>query len=157
MGFVRDPRLRIALRWLLVVLRLLMGFMWLGTGWSWVTKPDAPAYLVGAIEVSLDRAVFFYVPFLKHVVLPNVGLFAFLVAWGEFLTGVALFLGTLSRFGAGVGMFILLNYALRQGPPSFKFFIPMLAIHIAILLGAAGRTLGGDHFLHKRWPKVPLW
>lgn len=86
-----QTRLRIALRWLLVVGRLLMGSMWLLTGWSWVTRPDAASSLADAIELSLasGRPFPFYAPFLEHVVLPNSEVFAFLVAWGEFLTGVS--------------------------------------------------------------------
>jgi hypothetical protein len=32
-----------------------------------------------------------------------------------------------------------------------------VAISLALLIGAAGRTLGLDAFLARRWPRSPFW
>ena len=85
------------------LVRLLLGFMLVSSGWRWLHRPDVAAYLTDAINVVLDKhgGVGFYRPFLTEVVLPHAGTFGALVGWGEFLSGVSLFLGVASRLPAG--------------------------------------------------------
>lgn len=52
-----------------------------------------------------------YEPFLRSVVLPNAGVFAFLVTWGEFLTGIS------TTFGAMGIEFGMACHCARAGGP----------------------------------------
>jgi uncharacterized membrane protein YphA (DoxX/SURF4 family) len=86
--------------------------------------------------------------------------FAALVGWGELLVGVTLILGLLTRFSAAVALVLALNYMFAKG---VWFWTPsssgaaFVAIALALLIGAAGRTLGLDAFLARRWPRSPFW
>jgi len=57
-------------------------------------------------------------------------------------------------------MFLFLNYMLAKGrmlwsPDSEDAAVLLSALVVA--LGAAGRSLGVDALLHRRWPRVPAW
>jgi uncharacterized membrane protein YphA (DoxX/SURF4 family) len=83
-----------------------------------------------------------------------------LVSWGELLVGATLILGLLTRFSAAVALVLALNYMFAKGA---WFWTPsssdaaFVAIALALLIGAAGRTLGVDAFLSRRWPRSPFW
>ena len=110
--------------------------------------------------VALEKAHRFYLPFLEQVVLPNAAAFAALITWAELLVGVTLILGLLTRFSAAVALILTLNYMFAKGA---WFWTPsshdaaFVAISLALVIGAAGRTLGLDAFLARRWPRSPLW
>jgi len=95
-----------------------------------------------------------YKDFLSNVVTPNQELFGYLVMYGEILVGICLIIGLLTRFSAGVGIFMLANYMLGPGwargastyAQTQTFFIAM----IVLFLANPGRTLGVDGFLFKR-------
>lgn len=85
---------------------------------------------------ALENAHGFYRNFLESVVLPNLGLFTPLVVFGELLVALLLLTGTVTRLAAALAMFF---------------------IALVVLLGAAGRSLGIDRFLHDRYPSIVLW
>lgn len=149
-------------RGLLVLLRVYLGVIFLvAVRPKFGADPAFRDRLVRIVTTFVERSAHdFYRPFLEGIVLPNAGLFAGLVMAGELLTGLALVTGTATRLAAGVAMFITLNYMLAKGSwfwtPSSNdaaFFL----IGLVVLLSAAGRTLGMDRFLAKRYPGVPLW
>jgi len=124
-------------------------------------QQDFTPHLTGYVQqVGLERAHPFYRQFLEQVVLPNAGLFATLVVGAELFVGITLVLGLLTRFSAAVAVVLTLNYMLAKGA---WFWTPssndaaFVAIGLALLIGAAGRTLGVDAFLARRWPRFPLW
>jgi hypothetical protein len=59
-----------------------------------------------------------------------------------------------------VAFLLCLNFMLAEGA---RFWTPTTPypgwaiMSLALLLGAAGRTLGLDAFLAKRWPRSPFW
>jgi uncharacterized membrane protein YphA (DoxX/SURF4 family) len=101
-----------------------------------------------------------YRAFLHGVVIPHAGVFAVLVMAGEVVAGLALVTGTATRLGAAVASLLFINYMALKGTvpwaPSSND-AAFLVIAVALLLGAAGRSLGVDRVLAARWPKVPLW
>ncbi len=146
---------------LLVLVRLVLGPMFIGTGSYWMGAEDATLEMSSQISAVLEsgRTVGWYAPFLEGWVLPNVGLFAFLVTWGEFLTGVSITFGAATRFGAAVGIFLATNYAFLYGNTFFPaggnwIYVWYLTV---LLLGAGGRSFGVDTYLARRWPRCPLW
>ncbi len=146
---------------LLLLIRFVIGPMFIGTGMYWMRAEDASGEIYNQISgvIESGRTVGWYVPFLESWVLPNAGLFAFLVTWGEFLTGVSITFGAATRLGAIVGIFLAANYALLYNNPFFPASGNWdYAWYLVVLvLGAGGRSFGVDTYLARRWPRCRLW
>jgi thiosulfate dehydrogenase [quinone] large subunit len=144
----------------LTLLRVYLGGVFLIAAIPKLRKDFTPG-LTGFVEQkALEHSHLFYREFLQEVVLPNAQLFATLVTWGEFLVGVTLILGLMTRLSATVALLLTLNYMLAKGAwpwtPSSND-AAFAAISVALLIGAAGRTFGLDSILAKRWPRSALW
>jgi len=121
---LREPRWarflfasRIA-AWLWLIVRLYMASVWLPAGYEKITSGK---WLFGdgaPIQGFLSKAVAdpgtptWYASFVNSVVLPNAGLFATLVALGEFAVGLGLLVGLLTGFAAFFAVFMSANYVL---------------------------------------------
>jgi thiosulfate dehydrogenase (quinone) large subunit len=144
----------------LVLLRVQLGVVLLVAGIPKIQETFTPGLLNFLQNVALERGHSFYQEFVRNVVIPHVGVFAALVAWGEVLAGAALVIGLMTRFAAAAVLVLMVNYLLAKGAwfwtPSSND-APYAAISLALMIGAAGRTLGVDEFLAKRWPRSPLW
>lgn len=113
---------RMAAFWLLI--RLYVGYQWVEAGWGKVTKPvwvgdQAGVALSGFIKGAIAKSAGehpavqgWYAEFLKSVVLPNVSVFSYMVAFGELLVGVALILGLFTGIAAFFGSFMNMNFLL---------------------------------------------
>lgn len=135
----------------LALLRIYLGAVFLLAGWPKVR---------GEFAVTLENGHPFYRQFVQQVVLPNASLFAALLSWGELLVGVTLILGLVTRLSAAAALVLSVHYMLARGE---WFWTPssnhaaFAFISVALLIGAAGRTLGVDRFLAQRWPRSPFW
>ena len=144
----------------LVLLRVYLGAVFLVAALPKLQQDFTPGLTSFVQQVALQRAHQFYQQFLEQVVLPNAAVFAALVTWGELFVGVTLIFGLLTRLSAAVALVLALNYMFAKGA---WFWTPssndaaFVAIALALLIGAAGRTLGVDAFLARRWPRSPLW
>ncbi len=144
----------------LVLLRLQLGVVFLVAALPQVRADFTPKLLDFLNNVALVKGHAFYREFIRTVVLPNAEIFAALVIWGEVLVGVALVLGLATRFAAAAALLMTLNFMFAKGA---WFWTPssndaaFVAISLALLVGAAGRTFGLDSFLARRWPRSPLW
>jgi thiosulfate dehydrogenase (quinone) large subunit len=140
----------------LLPLRLSIGLAFLIGGQSKIAMGNwGAAYglsLNEFVSSNLENAYGFYRPFLESFVIPYAGEFAVLVAWGELLVGLSIFLGLFTRFGAAVGIFMVLNYTFAVG---LGIWIPSLeAAYIwamfTLLICSAGRGMGVDQILRSR-------
>jgi thiosulfate dehydrogenase [quinone] large subunit len=110
--------------------------------------------------VALEKGHPFYQEFVRQVLIPHASVFAALVTWGELLIGISLMLGLLTRLSAVAALLLAVNYMFAKGD---WFWTPssndaaFVAISLGLVLGAAGRTLGLDALLARRWPRSPLW
>jgi thiosulfate dehydrogenase [quinone] large subunit len=144
----------------LVLLRIYLGVIFLLAAWPKLGGDFTPGLTGFLQKVALENGHPFYREFVRRVVLPNALLFASLITWGELLVGVTLVLGLFTRFSAGVALVLVVNYMLAKGA---WFWTPssndaaFAVISLALLIGAAGRTLGLDAFLARRWPRSPFW
>ena len=144
----------------LVILRLQLGVVLLVAGIPKIREDFTPRLIDFLQNVALEDGHPFYQEFVRSVVLPHASVFAALISWGEVLAGAALVLGLATRFASAATLLLLLNYLFAKGA---WFWTPSsndaayVAISLALLIGAAGRTLGVDEFLAKRWPRCPLW
>jgi thiosulfate dehydrogenase [quinone] large subunit len=144
----------------LVLLRMYLGVVFLVAALPKLRQDFTPGLTGFVQQVGLQRAHQFYRPFLEQVVLPNAPGFAALVTWTELLVGVTLVLGLLTRVSAAAALVLVLNYMFAKGA---WFWTPssndaaFVTISLALLIGAAGRTLGVDALLARRWPRSPFW
>jgi uncharacterized membrane protein YphA (DoxX/SURF4 family) len=82
------------------------------------------------------------------------------IVWGKLLAGSALVLGLLTRLAAA-GALVMAVYPLLTTPLELEILtrveMAWACISVALLIGAAGRTLGLDAFLAKRWIRSSFW
>ena len=107
---------------------------------------------------ALPNATPFYADFLTNVVQPNPMIFSQLVVIGEWVAGILLLLGLLTRFGAITGIILNLNYIFMKGLPSNGGSIDrlFLASEIVFLLAAAGLVWGLDGALRDKLGGNPV-
>ena len=86
-----------------------------------------------------------YASFLQSVVLPNAGLFAYMVTFGEVLVGIALILGLLTGIASFFGVFMNLKYLLA-GTVSTNPILGFLALFLILAWRVAG-YYGLDSFI----------
>lgn len=149
-------------RALLVILRVYVGVILFISDLGKLTRENLFATeMIGFLRgVTTRRASAPYLHFVQQVVIPHANSFSYLVMTGEAFAAVSLLAGALTRLGAGVAMFLFLNYMLAEGR---MFWSPdsedaaLFFIALVLFLGRAGRAWGIDRYLAKRWPKSPLW
>lgn len=162
MNLANEGPSQVVSRGLLVILRVYLGVIFLVAVWPKLSAdPSFAPRLTAFLErFAMESAHGFYKDFLQAVVLPYAGLFAGLVIAGELVTGLALVTGTATRLAAGVAVFLTLNYLFAKGN---WFWTPssndaaFIFIGLVLLLGRAGRTLGVDSYLGRKWPKSLFW
>ena len=149
-------------RWLLVILRVHLGAILLLTVAGKMIRPRPfSAEMVEYINIMVKRPGWsWYQHFLQATVVPHAETFALLVMAGELIAGICLLTGTFTRAGAVIAMFLFLNYMLSKGrwflsPDSEDAAVFFSAMVVG--LGAAGRSLGIDVLLARRWPNSLLW
>lgn len=146
--------------WPLLVLRLYAGGLFAAYGWKKISGGRFPDFLPRFLEGQAGKAPDWYAAFIDAVVIPNAGLFGHLVMYGEFLVGVALVLGFATRGAALAGLFIVLNFHFVKG---LDFFVPSnydslwAVVFFVLLFAHAGRVLGVDAELHRRYSNILLW
>ncbi len=150
--------------WLWLIVRLYVGYEWLTagldkltgysfsldasfgtkTGSSWIFTSQPGAAIVGFAKGGLAQASgahpavqSWYGWFLQNVVIPNAGLFAYLITFGEVLVGVALIFGLLTGIAAFFGAFMNMNYLLA-GTVSTNPILGFLAIFLVLAWRIAG-------------------
>jgi thiosulfate dehydrogenase [quinone] large subunit len=82
---------------------------------------------------------------LQNVVLPNAGLWSFLITWGEVAVGVGLLVGALTGIAAGFGVLMNLNYLLA-GTVSINPVLGVMGLFLVIAWRVAG-LIGLDRWL----------
>jgi thiosulfate dehydrogenase [quinone] large subunit len=150
--------------WIWLPIRLFVAYQWLTAGWSkltgfslelgsfgqpveggrWIFSSAGQLAMQGFVTGAVKKATGthpvvqdWYAAFLQHIVLPNAGLFSYLIPFGELLVGLGLLLGILTGIAACFGCLMNLNYLL-SGAISTN---PMLAI-LGLLLILAWRIAG---------------
>ncbi|MFS8639452.1 MAG: DoxX family protein [Symbiobacteriaceae bacterium] len=146
--------------WIWLIIRLYLGYQWLTAGWHKIVDGfDATGFLQGAIAKAVPASEGakpvvqgWWAAFLKGFALPNVGLFNFLVPWGEFLVGLALIVGFATIFAAVMGM--VMNFAfLLSGTISSNPNYLILEFILVALGGAYAGYLGVDYWFRPIWRK----
>ena len=139
----------------LALVRVFLGITFLGSDHG----NGSPNELPGFLAFAARNAYAGYRDFLTGVVVPHAALFATLTTIGEITVGIALILGAGTRLAGVVAIFLLANYLCAKGALPWVPSIDASDIALAVLIvaGAAGRRLGIDALLYRRFPNVPLW
>ncbi len=148
--FRRSKAIR---EWPIVLLRVYTGIFFLYYGWSKITNDKFADGLAGFLG-SQDGTFGFYRPFVESVVIPNKGLFAVLVTYGELALGIALILGLATRYAAFAGAFLVANFWFAKGQGILAAQNhDIIWVIILIVLGGlhAGRVMSLDHKLVGRF------
>jgi thiosulfate dehydrogenase [quinone] large subunit len=138
------------------VVRMYVGAEWLLAGWDKVIAPAAwgtsgkaiAGFVAGALAQTAGAhpsVQGWYASFLQNFVLPNAGLFSFLVTWGEVAVGVGLLLGILTGIAAGFGVLMNLNYLLA-GTVSINPVLGVLGLFLCFSWRVCG-WIGVDRWL----------
>jgi len=141
--------------WPIVVLRVYTGLFFAWHGFSKLTRDNFAAGLEGFLNAQSGNTFAFYRPFVESVVLPNNGLFAVLVSWGEFAVGIALILGLATRYATAGGALLVLNFWFAKGQGFFdgtNHDVVWLIVFVVLGLIPAGRIAGLDDGLSDRLP-----
>ena len=141
--------------WPVVLLRVFTGIYFTWHGATKIMRGNFADGMQGFLNNSLETSPQLYRLFIEGVVLPNSGVFAPLVAWGEFAIGVSMVLGLATRYAAFCGALMMLNFWLAKGggvlSGASSDFLWML-LFIVLGLIPAGRIAGLDDGLSDRLP-----
>ncbi len=99
---------------LTALIRIGTGVLFVAEGFGKVTGKFVRGAFAHDAEEMARKAWPLWGSFLRSVVIPHAGLFAWVVALGELLLGVALLLGLLTRVAAAAGVLLLLSILLGQ-------------------------------------------
>jgi thiosulfate dehydrogenase [quinone] large subunit len=137
------------------VLRMNVGAEWFLAGWEKIKDPawgTSGTALTGFVKNALAKSTGahpavqdWYASFLQNFVLPNAGLFSFLVTWGEVAVGLGVLLGALTGIAAGFGVLMNFNYLLA-GTVSTNPILGMFGLFLVLAWRVAG-LIGLDAWL----------
>jgi thiosulfate dehydrogenase (quinone) large subunit len=110
------------------------------------------------LQQGLASSPDFYQSFLSGVVIPNIDLFARLVALGESFVALTMILGLLTRAGGMVGIALNLNYMLMKGLANSGGSVDRLfvLIELMMIVAAAGLVWGLDGALGRWLARNPI-
>jgi thiosulfate dehydrogenase (quinone) large subunit len=161
--------------WLWLIVRLYVGYQWLTSGMakvagyslapgtfgqhvqggSWLVGGHGAKSLQGFFTHSLALASGpnpviqnWYAAFLQHIALPGVGVFSYLIPFGELFVGLGLILGLFTGVAAIFGALMNMNYLLA-GSISINPILFLLEIFLILAWRICG-FYGVDRFLLTR-------
>lgn len=142
-------------QWLFVLARIYLGVSFFFSDHG--TRQQGE--LTGFLKYAEGHGYSWYVGFLNTVVVAHAATFGVLVVIAEIYVAIAFVFGLTTRLAACVAIFLLLNYLCAKGALPWGPGIDQsdIVLAIIVLLSNAGRVFGFDSFLHKRFPKVPIW
>jgi thiosulfate dehydrogenase [quinone] large subunit len=135
-------------------LRWTVALLWINSAWGKLSNANFAASFKSTNTGFAAKTPFgFYKDFLNGFVLPNADWFAWFLAYGEMLVGVALLLGLLTHVGAVAGLFMNVNFWLASGyaggsTGSVNVLMGVVAVLVLVSPGAKWFTL--DRWLAER-------
>jgi uncharacterized membrane protein YphA (DoxX/SURF4 family) len=147
----------------LAILRIVLGCQFFYLGWEKVSGEFIHGQLLPA---QLMRGVAkdpfaWHRAFIDGFVLPHSTFFTYLVAFGELAIGTSLILACLVRVSSSFGAFhnlnIFLAIALASGGAQLRLNLTFIFLHLVFVFASAGRSLGLDGILHRKFPRRRLF
>ena len=147
----------------LAIVRILVGYHFLEVGWPKVARGFyAGESLPGQLADAALDPLGWHREFIVNIVIPNPELFAHLVAFGEVAIGLSLVTGCLVRVACLFGAFHNFNILFAIAIPSgngvqIRLNRLYIFLHLLFVIAAAGRSLGVDGWLRRRFPRCWLF
>jgi uncharacterized membrane protein YphA (DoxX/SURF4 family) len=159
-NILRIERAQVPLVWI-ALLRVMLGILFLTTWSSNLAKgfytPDGLQTFFTEVFPQSANPLGWYGAFIENAILPIRGVFAPFQLVGEFALGLFLLLGLFTPYtGAAAAIFILNTFLATFGhdwPWSYGTILGILAV---VTLTRAGRSLGVDAWLTKKWGEPPI-
>ncbi len=148
----------------MVVVRVLVGAVWLNGGLEKLLNPAFPRQFAASLEAGgfVSQAPPFFRGFMQGTVVPNAELFAQLMRAGELTLGIALILGLLTNPAAIGSALLSLAIMLSQGgvrlggglgAPEFLTINVLLALlSLVVLFSPAAKEVSLDARLARKSP-----
>jgi thiosulfate dehydrogenase [quinone] large subunit len=132
--------------WFVLALRLMMGYAFLHAGTSKLTEAgwSAQGYLMNAVPAESPLVGMFH---WMGSTAWFVDFLAIAVPWGQFLIGLALIAGVLTRFAAFWGAFMMVMFYFANWDVAHGFIngnFAYMLVFLAVAAFGAGRILGLD-------------
>jgi thiosulfate dehydrogenase (quinone) large subunit len=148
----------------LALVRILVGVLFLLVAWP---KISGGRFLGGgALSQQLLNGIqkdplAWHRAFISESVVPHAHLFSYLSAFGEISIGISLVVGCLVRisslFGAFYNFNILFSVAYAAGGGTVNYNRVLILLHLIFVSSSAGRALGIDGLLKRRFPQSWLF
>jgi uncharacterized membrane protein YphA (DoxX/SURF4 family) len=153
--FTKDYHPQVPLTWV-ALLRIIVGLMflltWLPNFLDGVYTPEGLLHFFTEEFPQSENALGFYASFINGVIIPLRLVFAPFQLVAEFLLGFAILIGAFTPLASIVGIFFLVNTMLATfGHDWLWSYILPISILTVTLFTRAGRTLGVDAYLLKRF------
>lgn len=153
--FVRIPG------WPVALARVALGMFFLIASAKMMQAGTALPEKMAEFIVMFDgKSAGFYWPFIRDYAIPHNVLFGYMVVFGELAVGVALITGTCTRLASFFGLFMVVNFMLLKGAPVWtptNHDTLYCVLLLLFMFSGAGRSLGFDYYLAKRFPFPLLW
>jgi uncharacterized membrane protein YphA (DoxX/SURF4 family) len=150
----------------IVFLRIMSSLAWLDSALVGKDAKFAPAFLNGAgladvitqkfVHTALTPGV---VNVLQNIILPQVAIFAPLIAIGDLAIGLSLSLGLFTRLGGALAILRAITNILvagGAGADTIGFNAMLIVAGVICITTGAGRFCGIDSYLLERWPSSPF-
>jgi thiosulfate dehydrogenase [quinone] large subunit len=147
----------------LALLRIAVGYHFLTAAIPKVTGSFVQGHILAdeLVKTVVKDPFGWHRAFILGFVVPHAHFFSNLVAFGELAIGISLIFGCLVRISASFGAFhnlnILLSIAIANGGPQLGINRIFIFLQIIFVLSSAGRSLGMDGILHRRFPGNKLF
>jgi thiosulfate dehydrogenase [quinone] large subunit len=142
----------------LALLRIAVGYHFIMASWPKITGPFVQGHILAEelTKTVVKDPFAWHRAFILGVVVPNSHFFSNLVAFGEMAIGISLLVGCLVRvsslFGAFHNFNILFAIGIAGGPAQVGINRIFIVLHLVFVMASAGRSLGLDGLLHRRFP-----
>jgi uncharacterized membrane protein YphA (DoxX/SURF4 family) len=155
--FSQDSEPKVPLAWI-ALLRIVVGVMILSTWYPNVLHgfytPDGLQKFLTVDFPQADNPLVWYARFVEGMILPIRQVFAPLQLVAEFVLALALVVGAFTPLASLAGIFLLLNIMLATYASGWHWpYLLPIAILVVTLFTHAGRALGVDAYLIKRFGK----
>lgn len=144
------------------ILRIAVGLLWIQNA-GWKVPPDFGQTDDKGLYFWASQAVEYpvlppYSWFVETVVLPQIGVFGWMILLLEAALGAFLLIGLATRFWAlvGIAQSLAITFSVLNAPDEWHWaYYLMILAHLVLLGTAAGRQVGLDGVLRPIWTQSP--
>ena len=143
----------------LALARILIGYHFTMVAWGKLSRGYGGDDLRRILAAGTDQPATWHRAFIEGFVIPNADWFSQLVAFGELAIGLSLLTGCLVRVASAFGALENFNIylAVADSPAENALHRMYILLQIVFVITAAGRSLGLDAWLHRRFPRARVF